>query len=197
MVELVLASSSVYRQEMFARLGLSFSCFSPDINEDINVKAHDQLVETLSLQKAQAAQAQFPKAVCIGADTIATLGEVQLGKPKTFEKAVAQLQSMSQKTVIFYSGVAMMGPPPNAPMVSHLKTEVTFKKLSDSLIKGYLLKEQPYNSCGSFQSETSAIALIESCQSSDPTAIIGLPLIKVCEMLEQFGITPLQSNTPK
>jgi len=190
MTAIILASSSIYRKELFSRLGLDFTCFSPDINENLDIKEHSVLTETLAVQKAQKGQQFYPNAISIGSDTIATLGEKRLGKPHDHEKAVSQLTSMSGQTVLFYTGVAVVCP--NMPILkTHIITTVKFRNLSSTTIEAYLRKEQPYKSSGSFKSETSAIALIDCCQSSDPTAIVGLPLIALSQMLKEVGVSVL------
>tara|TARA_R110002110_G_scaffold404606_1_gene623194 strand:+ start:235239 stop:235817 length:579 start_codon:yes stop_codon:yes gene_type:complete len=190
MAAIILASSSIYRKELFSRLGLDFTCFSPDINENLDITDHSCLTETLAIQKAQKAQESYPDAVCIGSDTIATLGQSRLGKPLNYEVALAQLQEMSGQEILFYTGIAIVSPD-RSPLKAHVITTVQFKKLTQEMIHTYLKKEAPYKSCGSFKSETSAVALINCCQSSDPTAIVGLPLITVSQMLSDVGVSVL------
>lgn len=190
MPAIILASSSIYRKELFSRLGLDFTCFSPDINENLDISEHSALTETLAVQKAQKGQQFYPNAISIGSDTIATLGETRLGKPNNHESAVSQLMSMSGQTVLFYTGIAVASPNME-PLKAHIITTVQFRTLSSATIEAYLEKERPYKSSGSFKSETSAVALINCCQSSDPTAIIGLPLITLSQMLNEVGVSIL------
>ncbi len=190
MTAIILASSSIYRKELFSRLGLDFTCFSPDINENLDITEHSSLTETLAVQKAQKSQEFFPDAISIGSDTIATLGIERLGKPLNHDTAVEQLTSMSEQAVLFYTGIAVVSPN-MAPLKTHIITTVQFRKLSSATIEAYLKKEQPFKSSGSFKSETSAVALISCCQSSDPTAIIGLPLITLSQMLREVGVSVL------
>lgn len=187
-MNIVLASSSIYRKALMTRLRCNFTTYSPDINEDIGLESHEELVQTLSVEKAKKALQSHPEAVCIGCDTLATLGGKRLGKPGNYERAKAQLQAMSGQQVIFYTGIAVVHPSKDLILKKCIPTDVIFKNLSDSTIDYYLNIEKPYQSCGAFKSETLGTALISQCKSNDPTAIIGLPLITLCNMLEEVGI---------
>lgn len=186
-MEIVLASGSVYRKALLARLHIPFTTFDANIDEEIALEDHDRLVTHLSAEKASVAQKRFPEAICIGCDTIATLGAERLGKPLEHATAVKQLQAMSGKTVYFYSGIAVAYQPKDFLLTKSVVTEVTFRTLTLKMIEHYLQTVKPYNSCGSFQSETLGCALIKTCQSDDPSAIIGLPLITLCDMLAEVG----------
>lgn len=189
MPKLLLASSSPYRQELLARLKVSFDCFSPDIDETPKLGESIQaLVLRLSKEKAKAASIQFPDAVCIGSDEVAALNNTILGKPLTHEAATQQLMSMSGKKVEFHTGVCVYAPTLSFEDCRLVTTGVLFRELSPSMIENYLMKEQPYQSAGSFKSETLGSALIEKFYGDDPTALIGLPLITVCEMLQKIGL---------
>lgn len=187
-MKIVLASSSAYRKSLLSRLKKPFITYAPDIDESLDIKAHPEFVETLSVQKAQKAQILYPDAVCIGCDTIATMGEKRLGKPSNAQEAVEQLLSMSGQKIDFYSGVSVVYKPKSLILKSTIVTEVEFRELTIPMIEHYLELEKPYQSCGSFKSETLGIALIKKCKSDDPTALIGLPLITLCDMLQTVGL---------
>jgi septum formation protein len=186
---IILASSSIYRQELLSRLKIPFTTFSSDIDETPrNGESIFDMVLRLSKEKALAAAIKNPGCVCIGSDEVASLNNTILGKPGNYENAVKQLSQMSGKEVIFYTGVCV-----SAPFLRHEEcrmatTTVTFRKLPQHQIENYLRKEEPYQSAGSFKSETLGSALLEKFESEDPTAIIGLPLIMLCEMLRKVGI---------
>lgn len=189
MQTLLLASSSIYRQELLARLKLPFQSFSPDIDETPkNGESIHALVLRLSKEKAKAGAERFPSAICIGSDEVAALGNSVLGKSGTHEKAIQQLSAMSGQKVDFHTGVCVYAPSLSFEDCRLVTTTITFRKLTSSMIENYLAKEQPYNSAASFKSETLGSALIEKFQSDDPTAIIGLPLITLCDMLQKVGI---------
>lgn len=189
MHKLLLASSSIYRQELLGRLKIPFDSFAPDVDETPKTGESIQaLVLRLSKEKAKAASNRFPEAVCIGSDEVAALGNVILGKPLTHENAVMQLMSMSGKKIEFHTGVCVYAPTLSFEDCRLVTTAVTFRKLTPSMIENYLNKEQPYQSAGSFKSETLGSALIEKFHGDDPTAMIGLPLITLCDMLEKVGI---------
>lgn len=190
-MKIILASSSPYRKALLQRLKIEFTVVSPDIHEDLAIESHQALVETLSIQKAQHVASLYPDALCIGCDTIATMGKMRLGKPLNFETAKEQLLSMSGQTIHFYSGIALHCASKNLLFKKAITTEVQFRKLTPMMITHYLKTEEPYQSCGAFKSETLGTALIQKCQSDDPTAIIGLPLITLCDMLEQAGVSVL------
>ncbi len=189
MPKLLLASSSIYRQELLARLKVPFDSFSPDIDETPKVGESIQaLVLRLSKEKAKAASQRFPDAVCIGSDEVAALDNQILGKPLTHEAAIQQLMSMSGKRVEFHTGVCVYAPALSFEDCRLVTTAVTFRQLTPSMIENYLIKEQPYQSAGSFKSETLGSALIEKFHGDDPTAMIGLPLITLCQLLEKVGV---------
>jgi len=189
MPKLLLASSSIYRQELLGRLKIPFESFSADIDETPKSgESLESLVLRLSKEKAKAGAITFPDTICIGSDEIATLENRILGKPLTHESAIQQLTLMSGQKVEFLTGVCVYAPKLSFEDCRLVTTTVLFKKLTSSMIENYLQKEQPYHSAGSFKSETLGCALIEKMQSDDPTAIIGLPLIVLCDMLSKVGI---------
>lgn len=189
MRELVLASSSVYRKELLSRLQLPFMTFSPHVNESrLPDEPVHAMVERLARDKARAAGQVFPHKCCIGADTLACLGETTLGKPMTHEVAVQQLKQLSQQRVDFHTGVSVVAPAQGFEETRVVTTTVTFRQLSDAMIEHYLRKEKPYFSSASFKSETLGSALITRFEGDDPTALIGLPLIALCDLLAAAGM---------
>lgn len=190
--ELILASSSPYRRELFERLKLPFQCHSPDVDETaLPNESFEEHVKRLSLAKAYKVAELFPDAVCIGSDEIAALGNEILGKPLTHENAVIQLRKMSGQTVTFYTGVCVVIGATTYQDYRLATTKILFRELSDRKIENYLHKEGPYFSAGSFKSETLGSALIKKFEGNDPTALIGLPLIDLTEMLEHAGVDVL------
>lgn len=192
MKPLILASSSVYRKALLARLQLPFTTLSPHVDETAQPnETPENLVKRLALTKAQAAATQHPDAIAIGADTLATCEGSILGKPLTHDVAVKQLQQIRGKAVTFHTGLSVVGVDPSFQDVRLIPTTVTFRNLTDHMIENYLQKEKPYFSSASFKSETLGSALISHFSGDDPTAIIGLPLIALCEMLSLAGLAVL------
>jgi septum formation protein len=186
---LILASSSIYRQELLSRLKIPFTTFSSDIDETPRQgESITDMVLRLSKEKAYVACEKNPGAVCIGSDEVAAIGETILGKPGNHENAIKQLRQMSGQKIIFYTGICVAAPFLNHEECRMSTTTVTFRHLTLTMIENYLNKEKPYQSAGSFKSETLGSALISRFESDDPTAIIGLPLIILCEMLVKAGI---------
>jgi len=194
MRNLILASSSIYRKSLLKRLQIEFKCVSPDIDESPrdDETALDQALR-LADEKAQAVALQFPDATVIGSDQVAELcftdasanarRPVILGKPGNHQCAVEQLSAQSGQTVKFYTAVTVLsGGLLNRAMDI---TEVRFRHLSNAEIEDYLQADKPYNCAGSFKAEALGISLFESVISHDPTALIGLPLIKVSQLLRQ------------
>lgn len=190
MKKIILASSSIYRQELLSRLKIPFDSFSPDIDETpLANETVETLVQRLAKAKAKAAQLRYPDALCIGSDEVAALDYRPLGKPLTHANAILQLSAMSGKRVDFHTGICVLSANPEFADCRLVTTAVLFRQLTQNMIENYLLKEKPYHSAGSFKSETLGVALIEKFQGEDPTALIGLPLIVLCEMLNQAGIS--------
>jgi septum formation protein len=189
MRKILLASSSPFRKELFSRLKLPFTCYAPEIDETpLPDESWQALALRLSVAKAKAASEVYPDHVCIGSDEVAAVGTTFLGKPGNEENAKKQLRLMSDQKIAFHTGVCVF-----APFLGHeqnvlVTTSVKFRPLTDQMIQNYLTKEEPYNSAGSFKSETLGSALIEYFEGSDPTALIGLPLIALCDMLAKVGI---------
>ncbi len=189
---LILGSSSAYRRELLARLRLPFDVSSPEVDEtprpDETPKA---LALRLALAKARAVAARHPSAVVIGSDQVADLDGEPLGKPGTHERAVAQLRSMRGHTVIFQTAVAVVCIETGFEQVELAPVRVRFRALTDAEIENYLRAETPYDCAGSAKSEGLGIALLESIESDDPTALIGLPLIRTARLLRAAGLSLL------
>ncbi len=189
-MRLILASSSRYRQEMLERLGLPFTAVSPDIDETpLPGESPATLALRLSLAKAQAVAPAYPGALVIGSDQVATMDGSPIGKPGNFERAAAQLEQLSGQTVEFHSALCVSDG--RRHEIADIVTRCRFRSLTEAEIVSYLRREQPYDTAGSAKAEGLGIALMESMQSDDPTAIIGLPLIALSRMLRAFGLNPL------
>ena len=187
---LVLGSTSRYRRELLQRLGLPFTVAAPDVDETpLQGEAPRALALRLALAKAHAVAAQHPDAVVIGSDQVADLHGQPLGKPGTHERASAQLQRMSGETVIFQTAVAVVCAATGFEQVDLAPVEVRFRTLKGDEIERYLHAEQPYDCAGSAKSEGLGISLLEVILSDDPTALVGLPLIRTCRMLRAAGLT--------
>ncbi|GGA95337.1 Maf family protein [Agarivorans gilvus] len=182
---LVLASSSPFRKQILEKISPHFSCFSPDIDESPKKdESAQQLVVRLAEQKALVGATDYPQHLIIGSDQVCCIDGEIVGKPGNHANAVKQLSRASGKTIMFYTGLALYNSE-TGHMDSLLDTfEVSFRKLSPSLIERYLQSEQPYNCAGSFKSEGSGIVLFKHLRGDDPNTLIGLPLIKLCGLLE-------------
>jgi len=186
---LVLGSTSRYRRELLSRLGLPFEVVSPEVDETpLPGETPQALACRLALAKAHAVSAHHPCAVVIGSDQVADLHGESLGKPGTHARATAQLQRMRGQTVIFQTAVAVVCKESGFEQSALAPVEVVFRDLSDAEIERYLLAEQPYDCAGSAKSEGLGIALLSSIRNDDPTALVGLPLIRTCQMLRAAGI---------
>lgn len=187
---LVLGSTSRYRRELLARLGLPFTVAAPDVDETpLPAEAPRTLALRLALAKARAVAAQHPEAVVIGSDQVADLHGQSLGKPGTHERATAQLQQMSGQTVVFQTAVAVVCAATGFEQVDLAAVEVRFRTLGSAEIERYLRAEQPYDCAGSAKSEGLGISLLDAILSDDPTALVGLPLIRTCRMLRAAGLS--------
>ena len=186
---LVLGSTSRYRRELMQRLCIPFDVAAPDVDEtpQDGESPHD-LACRLALAKARAVAALHPDAVVIGSDQVADLDGEPLGKPGTHERAVAQLQRMRGRTVVFQTAVAVVCQNTGFAQTDLAAVRVVFRNLSDAEIETYLRTEQPYDCAGSAKSEGLGIALLESINNDDPTALVGLPLIRTCRMLRAAGL---------
>jgi 7-methyl-GTP pyrophosphatase len=188
-LQLVLGSSSIYRRELLQRLQIPFETASPEIDEaPLPGEAPETTALRLAKTKARAVAATFPEALIIGADQVAVLNGVQLGKPLNHANAIKQLRFMRGKEVVFYTAVSLFNSRNN-----HMQTRVVpfcikFRQLNDQQILNYLNKEQPYHCAGSAKSEGLGIVLIEQMTGEDPNALIGLPMIALVDMLTNEGI---------
>jgi septum formation protein len=189
---LILASTSRYRRELLERLRLSFEILSPDVDETPRAgEGPAAVAQRLALAKAHAVSARHPEAVVIGSDQVADLDGEPLGKPGTHERAVAQLQAMRGRSVVFQTAVAVVRGADSHVGRALVPVTVRFRQLSDAEIEHYLRTERPYDCAGSAKAETLGIALLDAIESDDPTALIGLPLIRTCALLRAAGIDPL------
>ena len=189
---LVLASTSRYRRELLARLRLPFAVRSPDVDETaLAGEAPSALAMRLAWAKAEAVAATCPEAVVIGSDQVADLDGTALGKPGDHARATAQLRSMRGRTVLFHTAVAVVCQASGFREAALATVTARFRALSDDEIEHYLRAEQPYDCAGSAKAEALGIALLESIDSDDPTALIGLPLIRTCGLLRRAGIDAL------
>lgn len=189
---LILASTSRYRRELLTRLGLPFEAVSPEVDETpLPGEEPAALAARLAAAKAEAVAKRFPEAVVIGSDQVADLAGQPLGKPGDHERAIDQLRRQSGQRVVFQTAVAVRRASTNFAAQSLVPVVVRFRTLADAEIERYLRREQPYDCAGSAKVETLGIALLESVESDDPTALIGLPLIATCALLRRAGIDPL------
>ena len=186
---LVLGSTSRYRRELLQRLGLPFEVLAPDVDETpLEGEAPSALAQRLALAKARAVASQRPEALVIGSDQVADLDGEPLGKPGTHERAVAQLRRMSGRTVLFQTALAVVCQATGFERVDLAVVRVVFRELDDATIERYLRAEQPYDCAGSAKSEGLGIALLEHIDNDDPTALVGLPLIRTARLLREAGL---------
>ncbi|WP_204127877.1 Maf family protein [Pseudomonas ogarae] len=189
MLPLLLASSSVYRRELLARLGMPFVCSSPDIDESHHPGEQAlELVKRLAREKALALADSHPAHLIIGSDQVAVLGERILGKPHTFEKAREQLLAASGAKVTFLTGLALFNSQTGTCQVDCIPFTVTMRTLDPERVERYLRAEQPYDCAGSFKAEGLGVSLFQSTEGPDATSLIGLPLIRLVDMLLAEGV---------
>ncbi|PVE06486.1 Maf family nucleotide pyrophosphatase [Limnohabitans sp. Rim28] len=185
----MLGSTSRYRRELLERLRIPFDVTAPEVDETPQAgEPPKALALRLALAKAQAVAALHPEAVVIGSDQVADLGGQPLGKPGDHARAVAQLRQMRGQTVIFQTALAVVCLASGFEQVDLAEVRVVFRDLSDAEIEAYLHAEQPYDCAGSAKSEGLGIALLESIDNDDPTALIGLPLIRTARLLRKAGV---------
>lgn len=194
-MRLILASGSIYRRQLLERLQLPFSVQSPDLDETpLANESPADLATRLAVAKALTIAQQHPTDLVIGSDQVAALGALCLGKPGNHQKATQQLRQLSGQQVIFHTALCVAQ---NTQFeVVNVLTTCHFRDLSDTEIENYLQFEKPYDTAGSAKAESLGISLMQSMQSSDPTAIIGLPLIELSRLLRQFGLNPLSTPLP-
>lgn len=191
-MKLILASSSPFRRELLARLMLPFEVAIPDVDEGtLPGETPPALVERLAIAKARAVAGRNRDALVIGSDQVAVHGDAIVGKPLTHERAVAQLRQASGKTVVLYTGLALVNAASGTVQSEVVPYRVVFRTLTDTQIENYLRKEQPYHCAGSVKSEGLGVALLERFEGDDPATLIGLPLIRLVRMLEAEGMAVL------
>jgi len=186
---LILGSTSAYRRELLQRLRLPFDVVSPDVDETPRAgETPEALARRLGLAKARAVAAQHPDAVVIGSDQVADLDGEPLGKPGDHVRAVQQLRRMRGRTVVFHTAVSVVCGAAAFEASDLARVQVRFRALTDDEIERYLRAEQPYDCAGSAKSEGLGIALLESIDNDDPSALVGLPLIRTCRLLRAAGL---------
>ncbi len=189
---LILASTSPYRRELLARLGLPFRAIGPHIDEQrLPGEGAQAMVQRLAREKALAVAVKHPSAWVIGSDQCALLDDEVLGKPGSHAQAFARLRAASGRSFLFLTGLSLIGLEQGFERTLVVPYTVRLRKLGDAQIEHYLQKERPYDCAGGFKSEGLGIALCESMEGSDPTALIGLPLIALCDLLHEAGLDPL------
>jgi septum formation protein len=191
-MQLVLASTSRYRRELLTRLHVPFEVISPNVDETpLAGESPSQTALRLSVLKAQAAAGHYPDALIIGSDQVLMLDADQLGKPGNYERAFEQLKHMQGRAMVFHTALTLLNSRTGRLQTRDVPTVVHIRKLTDRQIEGYLKKEEPYDCAGSARSESLGIALMERMDSPDPTALIGLPLMALTEMLGNEGLDVL------
>lgn len=190
--QLVLASTSPYRRELLGRLGLAFEVANPKTDETpLPGESPTATALRLSEAKARAVAQQYPEALIIGSDQVAVMDGRVFGKPGTHARAVEQLRTLSGKTVNFFTGLCVLNAKTGEAEVCGVPTLVGFRELGDAEIENYLRREPAYNCAGSAKSEGLGIALLSRIHGDDPNALVGLPLIALCNLLRKHGMTVL------
>lgn len=190
--QIILASSSRYRQEVLSKLGLPFTVCVPNIDESPRPhEAPADLVLRLAIAKARAVLPTRQHALVIGSDQVAVCNGAILGKSHTHDNAVKQLRETSGQTITLYTGLALINSESGRVQSDVVPFRVVMRALSDSQIENYLRKELPYDCAGSVKSERLGVALLERFEGEDPNALIGLPLIRLVRMLETEGVSPI------
>ena len=186
---LILGSTSRYRKELLTRLRIPFETAAPDVDETPHSnESPKDLALRLALAKARAVALKHPDAVVIGSDQVADLDGIPLGKPGNHTNAILQLQRMRGKTVIFQTALSVVCIATGYERTDLAEVKVKFRDLSDAEIETYLRAEEPYDCAGSAKSEGLGIALLDAIDNDDPTALIGLPLIRTCQLLREAGV---------
>jgi septum formation protein len=190
--QLVLASTSPYRKELLARLGVDFTTAAPNVDETPRPgETADATSLRLAIAKARVLADQFPDSLIIGSDQVALLNGEQLGKPGTHERAVAQLKAMRGQALVFHTALCLYNTATGSTQTAIDETRVVMREYSDEEIEAYLQREKPYNCAGSAKTEGLGVAMIARIENNDPTAIIGLPLIELVTMLNNEGFAIL------
>ncbi len=193
-MDIILASTSRYRKRLLERLQIAFRCIAPEVDETpLPGEVPSALAVRLALTKARSIATIYPDAVVIGSDQVATIEGRIIGKPGSLESARAQLRHSSGRTMQFYTAVSIVSQSQRLERFHVESTTVHFRTLNENQIDDYLNKEQPYDCAGSFMIEGLGIALFEGISGDDPTALEGLPLIKLTELLGEAGMGILRS----
>ncbi len=191
-MKLILASTSPYRRSLLERLQLPFETIAPNVDETpLPDETPQQLVERLAIAKAQAVALTVKSALVIGSDQVAVHSGEIVGKPRDHDHAVEQLRAASGNTITLYTGLALVNSETNALQSVVVPYRVVFRALTEAQIETYLRKEQPYDCAGSVKSEGLGITLLQRFEGDDPNTLIGLPLMRLVDMLQQEGMSPL------
>jgi septum formation protein len=191
---LILASTSKYRRELLARLGIPFECVAPNIDESQHAgESPLENCRRLALEKAQHVAKSRSNAIVIGSDQVLDLDGVALSKPGDFDTSFAQLKRCQGRELICYTALAVVAPN-EFPRVDVVPTKIAYRNLPDDELRAYLERETPFDAAGSVKVETSGIALLSAIKSDDPTAIIGLPLIRLIDFLRELRAFPLPAG---
>jgi septum formation protein len=192
---IVLASTSRYRRELLERLRLAFDVEAPQVDEaSLEGEAPRATALRLAIAKAEVVQSRRPGTVVIGSDQVAEIDGAALGKPLSHSAALAQLERMQGKQVVFHTALAVIGPRPEALQADNVPTTVLMRTLPRAALERYLRLDEPYDCAGAAKIESLGIALVASVESTDPTALIGLPLIRLTEMLANAGVEILSPS---
>ena len=191
---LVLASTSQARKSVLTKLKIPFETFAPSIDESVlSGESPTQLVERLSLAKARKVSKRYPSHLIIGSDQIAVVAGQMVGKPQNREDAIGQLTAASGETVTLFTGIALLNSETGNTQLAVLPYRVVFRELNQSMIENYIDRDQPFDCGGSLRSEGLGIALLKEFDGSDPNILLGLPLIRLIDMLANEGFHPLKS----
>ena len=191
-MQLILGSSSPYRKNLLEKLGLAFKCYSPDIDESSHPgESPLELVERLAIEKARETARYFQDALVIGSDQVAVLDDKIVTKPRNHDDAVKQLLDASGREVVLYTGLCLLNARSGHIQHGVESYSVVFRELNRARIERYLEKDQPYNCAGSLKSETLGIAMLRELRGKDPNTLIGLPRIRLVDMLLAEGIDPV------
>jgi septum formation protein len=192
MRKLILASTSIYRKQLLARLGMAFETARPDVDEaPLPKEAPKDTALRLAVAKARAVAASYPDSLIIGSDQVASCEGRRLDKPGSHENAVLQLTWLSGRSADFDTGVSVLDTATNKFEARVVSCKVYFRPLTGGRIESYLQREQPYDVAGSAKAEGLGITLIDRMETDDPTSLIGLPLIALTDLLEAFGVSPV------
>jgi len=193
-VSLILASTSRYRKDLLERLRIPFCCMPPEVDESpLPDESPAEMAWRLAIEKSRAIHSRFPGHIVIGSDQVADWQGQALGKPGSAQAACEQLAKISGQTVVFHTAVSVCFA--DQQWTACTKTICVFRMLDDEAIRRYVQLDNPIDTAGSAKAESLGIALMESMQSEDPTAIIGLPMIALTTMLRQARLDPLKDHT--